>query len=370
MKRVLILNQKEFSYDQISAGEFDRNLLTEFERNTLLFCRDWLNGKGSFELQTSGSTGIPKKIKVLREQMKASAWLTINRLGLTSEDTALVCISTAYIGGKMMLVRGLEAGLNLVAVEPASDPFEKIDESAFVNFTALVPLQLKKALGGGQKHRRLLDEMKAIIVGGGAISSELELQTQAIKSPVYSTYGMTETVSHIAVKKVNEPGKDKYFKVFEGIDIDQDDRGCLTIKGAVTNGETIVTNDVVDIIDDHAFLWIGRADNIINSGGIKINAEQLEQKIDQLADGLLKNKRFFIAGLKDEALGEQVTFILESVPMSIILEATLLEKLKAGLPPYHHPRRVLYLPRFVETETGKINRNACLALFDENSKSF
>src|SRR5690606_36061601 len=134
---------KVYSYDQISSGDFDLNRLSDFEKSTLIFCKDWLNGKKEFELQTSGSTGIPKKINIYREQMKASAWQTINKLGLSAGDAALVCIDTAYIGGKMMLVRGMEADLKLIAVEPTSNPYEALAPAETLDFVALVPLQLQ-----------------------------------------------------------------------------------------------------------------------------------------------------------------------------------------------------------------------------------
>src|SRR5690606_29279241 len=133
-----------------------------------------------------------------------------------------------------------------------------------IDFTALVRWQLKKILEGSLKNRAILDKMKAVIIGGSAIDAQLEQEVQAVKSPVYSTYGMTETVSHIALKKVNNPEKDDFFKAFKDIRIGQDYRGCLTIEGAVTNYHMIVTNDVIDIIDEHSFRWIGRADNVIN----------------------------------------------------------------------------------------------------------
>lgn len=360
MKRVLKINQKVYSYDQISSGDFDLNRLSDFEKSTLIFCKDWLNGKKDFELQTSGSTGIPKKINIYREQMKASAWQTINKLGLSAGDAALVCIDTAYIGGKMMLVRGMEADLKLIAVEPTSNPFEALAPAETLDFVALVPLQLQTSLENNEKTRRYLDKMKAIIVGGGVIDPQLENAIQTIAAPVYATYGMTETVSHVALKKMNAPGKDKFFKVLENIEIGQDNRGCLSISGAVTNNKKIVTNDVVELIDERTFQWLGRADNIINSGGIKINPENIEQQISDIAGEILTSRRFFVTGLKDKVLGEEVTLVVEGNPLTKADEESLLEDLKAGLPLYHHPRKAIYLPYFVETPTGKINRNGSI----------
>lgn len=366
MKRVLILNNKRFSYDQISNDEFNVGLLSDFEKNTLFFCKEWLRGRKVFELQTSGSTGIPKKILIDRHQMVASARLTIDKLGLSAGDTALVCIDTAYIGGKMMLVRAMEGDLNIIAIEPSSDPFKNISPSTSIDFTALVPMQLTVALETNPKGKNLLDNMKAIIVGGGAINLHLENVAQEIKAPVFSTYGMTETVSHIALKKINGPEKEQYFTVFKGIQIGQDERGCLTINGELTNNETIVTNDVVDIIDDYSFQWIGRADNIINSGGIKINAEKLEQKAEQAFSQHKVNRRFIFAGMGDDMLGEKLILVIEGPPLFAEQELALISTLKIILPPYHAPKELRYVSTFTETNTGKIRRKRTIEQLEKD----
>lgn len=361
MKRVLLLNQKEFTYDQISNERFDYEGLSDFEKDTLIFCKDWLNGKEFFELHTSGSTGTPKKIIITRHQMVASARLTIKKLSLSPGDAAFVCLDTAYVGGKMMLVRAFEGDMNMTIVSPCSNPLKNFNTDSRFDFTAMIPMQLKNSLGEDTAKVGILNRMKAIIIGGGAIDSQLEEALQVIKAPVYSTYGMTETVSHIALKKMNEPSKADFFTAFEGVNIAQDERGCLTINSLVTNNETIITNDLVEIIDEQSFQWIGRIDNVINSGGIKINAEKLEHQIADVAGDLLSERRFIIVGIKDATLGEKVVLLIEGKPLPEHLNSALVERLKAGLPVFHSPKNIFYLPRFLETETGKVMRDLNVA---------
>lgn len=366
MKRSLFLNQNEFTYEQIFNGEFDHKQLSDFERSTLLFCKDWLNGKAFFELYTSGSTGTPKKIIITRYQMEVSARLTIRKLGLSPGDTAFVCLDTAYIGGKMMLVRGFEGDMKMVVVSPGSNPLNSLIPDTYFEFTAMVPMQLKNSLEGDHLKIKILNRAKAIIIGGGAIDFQLEEVLQIIKAPVYSTYGMTETVSHIALKKMNEPDKTEFFTALEGMKIGQDERGCLTIKGPVTNNEWIVTNDFVKFIDQQTFQWIGRIDNIINSGGIKINAEKLEKQAEQVFSNEGINRRFIFGGMSDELLGEKLVLIIEGKPLPQEKETALVNKLKKTFPAFHAPRQIHYLPVFTETNTGKIQRKRSLEQVAKN----
>lgn len=356
MAEILILNNASFSYEQIVRREYDQKALTEFEAYTLEFCAEWLCGKKQFQLQTSGSTGEPKKIRISRKQMQISAALTIQKLGLNSGDKALVCIDTRFIGGKMMLVRAFEADMAMTIIAPSSNPLKGMPENAHFDFTALVPMQLQVMLENSGKEQAILDGMKAIIVGGGAMSRSLEEKIQKLKAPVYSTYGMTETVSHIALKKINGAEKSEHYKAFPGVKLGQDERGCLTISGAMTNGETIVTNDLVTLLGENQFQWEGRIDHVINSGGIKINTEKLEEEAEQafLDHGI--NRRFIFAGLPDELLGQKLVLIIEGSPLTTDKENVLMNDFKKTFPAYHIPKQVYYLPKFIETSTSKIQR--------------
>lgn len=362
----LHIDNKVIAVTAIHAAARDEDIpcfsvLAPYFQETLSFCRQWLSGVSSFTLHTSGSTGTPKAITVSRSQMEASAHMTIKALQLKASDTALVCLNTAYIAGKMMLVRGFEAGMNLYLVQPSSLPFAQVPASMAIRFTAMVPLQVQTTLASGDTAQiARFNSLKALLVGGAAVSYPLQQSiSQQIKAPVYSTYGMTETVSHIALKRLNEPVQSEY-TVLDGIHISTDDRGCLTIQGTVTNGQKLITNDVVQLKDAGHFTWIGRADHVINSGGIKVFPEKVESDIAPILHEAAITTRFFIAGIPDTYLGERVVLALESHPLQPQIEQKLRVSLRQQLRPYESPKDIYYIPAFVTTATGKIQRQQTL----------
>jgi O-succinylbenzoic acid--CoA ligase len=327
-------------------------LANDYERDAVNFCHDWLNKKKCFTLFTSGSTGIPKPIELLREQMEVSASSTVSALGLKSGDTSLVCLNTQYIAGIMMLVRGMVLDMNMIITPITSSPLSGLDENTKIDFTALVPLQLQTILEEGEsKSLKILNLMKAIIVGGASLSSALEDKIQKLSSPVYSTYGMTETVSHIALRRLNGKDRQDYFKTLPGISIDIDDRGCLKIFGKVTKDTWLNTNDLVKLLDKDKFVWLGRIDNTINTGGIKIQPEKVEKALEKILsqDG----RRYFIAALPHPKLGEAVTLFLEGKEM---IDSLLHEKIRSCLDKFEMPKAVLYIDAFPMSATGKIEK--------------
>ncbi len=338
---------------------------TPYEAEALAFCRAWLTGQEQFTLHTSGSTGTPKPIVLTRAQMQASARLTGQTLGLLPGDAALVCLNIRYVAGIMMLVRGLELGLPMTLIEPEANPFTSVipDTQPFA-FTALVPLQVQSILSAGIDNQvAMLNAMKAILVGGAATSPALEQALQVITAPVYATYGMTETVSHIALRRLNGPARSEWFTALDGVDLGVDERGCLHITSAATNGERIQTNDVVDLMNPLHFRLLGRADRIINSGGVKIQPEQVEQVIEQV---LAKNQaiglpRFFVAGLPDETLGQRVVVVCEQVSLPDAQWTATQFAIREALGPYAVPKEWVTVPQFAETPTGKVDQRAILA---------
>ncbi len=368
---MLTLNGRFYSLAELRAWDEERAApeLSEQERATLRFSRAWLTGQERFILPTSGSTGPPKPITLTREQMAASAQLTGEALGLAPGDRALVCLPVRYIAGRMMLVRGFVLDLALTVVEPSSQPFVGLPSEARFHFTALVPLQLQTILDQPEG-QRLLEGMKAILVGGGPVSLALEQRLQGIRSPVYHTYGMTETVTHVALRRLNGPQASPAFRPLPGVELGVDERGCLTVRGPMTRGRLLHTNDRVELRPDGSFLWLGRVDNVINSGGVKVPVEVVERAVEEvllaldreLRLGTLASRRFLVAGLPDPRLGQAVTLILEGPPLSPEVTQALLEALTARLPRYHAPRTVRTLPRFPETATGKIQRQETLRL--------
>ena len=340
---------QSFTYQWI-RDQFDVTSaeISPYTRQTLDFCQRWLHGDETFTIQTSGSTGKPKPITLRRQQMVASARLTGQAVGLSAGDRSLVCLNTAYIAGIMMLVRGFELGLKLTIIEPCSHPLAGIRPNQ-VDFIALVPLQVQTALGVSAE-KAALNTMKAILIGGAPVSPLLVDDLQTISAPTFHTYGMTETVSHVALRRLNGSGASEFFVCQPTIKLWLDERGCLAICGPVTNGETIVTNDRVAFQPDGSFRWLGRIDNVINSGGVKVQAEKVERVLERL----LPNTRLFVTGLPDLMLGEQVTAFIEGPPLPTGFHDAL--RASDALTKYERPRHIHFLPHFAETPTGKVDR--------------
>ncbi|HNP19060.1 MAG TPA: AMP-binding protein [Fulvivirga sp.] len=321
-----------------------------FQNEVLTLINQWQNGQKTFSLTTSGSTGKPQEIEITREQMMISANNTIKALNLLPDQTVLLCINPAFIGGKMMLIRALINNMNIVALAPTSNPL--LNVGIQLDFIAVVPLQLTNIINNEQT-RQHLKRVGAVIVGGGEISSTLEKDLQPISTPIFATYGMTETVSHIALRRVNGEAKSNYFNAFANVILSVDQRDCLTICAPVTNNQTIITNDRVKLIDSHRFQWLGRVDNVINTGGIKVQAEEVEQKIEPFISKISPS-RFFIYGIPDELLGQRVTLFVEGEENEKL--SSFIDQCKGVLTRYEIPKELVFLKKFMETDNGKIQR--------------
>lgn len=325
---------KEVGYSLIKEGE-------EYEIAIGDFLLDWLSEAATVEVRTSGSTGVPKRIQLQKQQMQNSAEATATFFGLKEGTKALNCLPSGYISGKMMLARALTIGWELDCIPPSSTPLKFTSGS--YDFCAMVPLQAQNSLES-------LQRVKTLIVGGAPISESLKMQLQNKPTAVYETYGMTETVSHIALKRIeNVPNKESHFRVLEGVKVSQDKRGCLLIDAPQLTYEQVVTNDVVELFSDSEFSWLGRYDNIVNSGGIKLIPEQIEKAIS----GVVEN-RFFTIGLPDAELGQRLVLVVEGK----VDKSGLISELKElkSLHKHQIPKSIEVLSRFVETPTGKVNR--------------
>ncbi len=299
----------------------------------------FLNPEPDYEIQTSGSTGDPKKIKIRKSHMRASAQKTIEALSLKQGMRTLLCLSPKRIGGMMMLVRWLEGDLDLYLSEPVHDPLSALQHQ--VDFTALVPYQLAHSLEG-------LYKVKTAIIGGGGVNRKLEEATQKSSTRLYHTYGMTETISHVALRPFGEAD---YFKAVPGARFSLDARKCLVIDAPYMGINGLVTNDMVQLIDRERFTWLGRYDNVVNSGGIKLHPETLEEKIGDLGFP------YFLTGMPDALLGEKLVLICGAKEaLSKEEEVNLLERLKGVLGKYEKPKNVFTVPELLFTENGKLRR--------------
>jgi o-succinylbenzoate---CoA ligase len=354
----IIANGITYNLSEIQQGQFKSNP----ENSALRFCNSWLNGENEFTLQTSGSTGKPKSIHVTRHQLKASAELTNSFLNLQRGYTSLICLDTRYIAGIMMLVRSMEAGLNMYIVEPTANPFEKIPSHVTIDFMALVPYQLETILGS--PHKIELDKITIALVGGAPLSKEIREDLKSLSCTFYATYGMTETLSHIALQKLNGENTKDFFQTLNNISIEVDQRGCLLINAPHLGSDSIVTNDLVELISKNQFRWLGRFDNVINSGGVKVIPEKIESAITPLMTELNLINRFFISGLPDRTLGEAVILFIEGEMLETRLEQTLMQRLKETVGKYEVPKSIRYVSKFIQTDTGKVNKPKTLELIN------
>ena len=312
------------------------------------FLQNWFDDTDSILAHTSGSTGKPKSIQLPKQSMLNSARMTNHFFGLDASCVALLCLPASYIAGKMMLVRAMVGGFNMVAVAPSANPFENLH--TFVDFAAITPYQLFHSAESLQKA-----SVHKIIVGGSPVTSKLERLSESIPSELYETYGMTETCSHIALRRFNGKDKSDCFTILDGISIRRDERGCLVIKAPHLLKDEVQTNDVVELIGRGSFRWLGRADSAINSGGIKIHPEQVEKKLE----GIIPTS-YFISSVPDEVLENKVVLVIESETYSPEQEELLKSQLENLLGKYELPKQIFYIPRFVYSSGNKVLRKETL----------
>jgi len=317
----------------------------DFEISIGKFIQKWLDDDDFIVVKTSGSTGKSKKIRITKQHMINSAIATGTYFNLGEKTSALLCLSAKYIAGKMMLVRAMYLGWDLHIVAPEKDALTQYDND--YDFVAMVPYQLYHSIND-------LKKVKKLIVGGGVVSNELVEKVQGISTEVYATYGMTETISHIAIKKLNGADKFNNFKGLPNVKFELDNRDCLVIYAPDISDEAILTNDLVELISATEFKWLGRYDNLINSGGFKINPEKVEEKLSKFIE-----LPFIIASEKDEELGERLILILENNSNQKIPNYS---QAFAFLESYERPKKIYTVSKFPFTQTEKIKRDDILQL--------
>lgn len=319
----------------------------EWYRNIFEFILDWLE-KDGIEVTTSGTTGKPSTMIFPKSAFVASAKRTIGFFNLNPGDRVLMCLPTKYIAGKMMIARALVGGLDLLITQPKTDPWEEWSGPA--KFVPVVPLQLKSLLNHPEKHGLF----ETILVGGATIDHALERKLQRFGPTVFQSFGMTETLTHIAVRRVNGENPSGSYRVLDGFYLTTDKESRLIVKGESLS-EPVYTNDVVTLEDEKHFRWHGRYDDVINSGGIKIFPEDVETEIA----GMIY-RRFFIAGLPDKELGQKVVLIMEGKPMEESCVEALHNRIKMKVEKHHAPKEIRFFEEFPETESGKIKRKGIL----------
>lgn len=331
-----------------------------FGRTTLETASNWLKGKTDFTLYTSGSTGEPKPITFNTEQIKESAYQTINYFNLHPGGVLLNPLSVSYVAGFMMLMRSLILDTPLIQLKPTRQPVPDWLLATPPQMTSLVPLQFKAIAESSGTHRDFLNGINVILLGGGPLQPAIEKLARATGSQVYHTYGMTETLTHVAVRKVS-PEPSNYFQALPGNTFSVDREDKLVIRSPLWD-KPIHTNDRVSLLDPYHFCWLGRADRVINSGGYKVQIETVEKEVSRIIEhDNWPFSNFFITSLPDESLGEKVILILET-PSHVQegLQSALIAELKKSLDRYAVPKAIYALPVFPQTHTGKIDQRACL----------
>ncbi len=315
----------------------------------------WRDGH-DFELTTSGSTGKPQVVRLRRGQIETSIHATQQALGLRTGDRVLVVLDVRYVGGLMMLLRALALGLEAWIYPPQRQPLAQVPPHLSFDLAAMVPMQAM-ALSPAQ-----LTFRKGLLIGGAPVSPALVSHLQAVETPVYETYGMTETVSHVALRRLNGPTQTDYFQGLPGVRFGLDQEGCLRLRAPVTHDEWLQTRDLAELLSPRTFRWLGRADRTLNSGGVKVQPERVEALLAPLWHAWQLRQRYFVAGTAEPILGTQVTLFVEGTLPPQWPIGQLEARLRECLPRFEAPRRVIYLPNFIMTASGKIDQRATLSV--------
>lgn len=349
----ILLNGVSYHKDNLRDFIVSANTSEEqdFYTDVVNFLLEWFDDTDTVLVHTSGSTGEPKPLHLQKKHMMNSAKLTCSFFDLDKDSTALLCMPVRYIAGKMMLVRAILAQLSLTVSVPSSRPLKNLT-TAF-DFIAVVPLQLYTSLDNELDVQKI-NACRFVLVGGGAISSELLTRIEPLENAVYSSYGMTETVSHIALRKLNGSDASDYYRALPNVKLSLSDEGTLLIDAPLVSNEILQTNDSVEFNALGEFKVLGRIDNIINSGGIKLQIEKIEEKLQNLFD-----TPYVITSVATSRLGGAVTLLLSSNRYNL---GELQDKMKEVLSTYELPKYIFYIENIPLTETKKVDRAACKAL--------
>ncbi len=347
-----ILNGRQVNLEEIIKDFPETVNLTDFEYRVLSVLRDWMTGKSIFTFKTSGSTGPPKEITFTSEQIKASAMRTIRALGLKPKMTALACLNPEFIAGYMMLVRAMEGELELIATEPKSNPLILLAQNHLpIDFAAMTPGQVMRC---ADETPEKLNEIKVLLIGGAGLHLDLENKLEKFQGKIFHSYAMTETITHVALREINQIEKPNHYEAMEGVSFEQAEDDCLIVHDKLLD-ISVKTNDLVELFDDRRFCLIGRVDHVVNSGGIKIQLETLEKMISARLSELGSQANICLIGMPDKVLTNKLVLLIESNASSLDIPG-MADDLKSSLPKYHDPKHIILVPKLFQTSSGKIDR--------------
>lgn len=361
------MNGLQLNGQYVSATDFEQRsqligqLLADLpllEQEAIIdFLQQWFDTeKNTITAQTSGSTGPPKTITLKKNQLLASAALTSDFFRFQAGQRALLPLSARYIAGKMMLVRAIYAGLHLEIVPAHFQLPEQAD--AVYDFAVMVPAQIVRVI-----EQKQLSRFKQILLGGADLPAELLPKLKALTIPVFQGFGMTETVSHIALRQLNGDQFEYHYTALAGVELAVDDRSCLRIRAAATADEWVNSNDVVSLINEREFSWRGRYDNVVNSGGIKVVLEEVEATLaaliaDDATLDCLQGRDFALSRMPDPRFGESIALWITGAVPEEDERVKCLRLLKEKLPFAWAPRAILSVARLPLLENGKLDRLA------------
>ena len=318
------------------------------------FLAEWFDASDTITVHTSGSTGTPKELRVEKRRMMNSAMLTVSFLGLKQGDNALLCMPLQYIAGKMVVVRALTAGLNLIPVTPCGHPLQSVSQP--LAFGALIPMQVYNSLQHPEECGRLKN-IRHLIIGGGAIDPDMEAALKRFPNGVWSTYGMTETLSHIALRKLNGQDASEWYTPFSQVSVSRSDEGTLIIDAPLVCPQRLITNDIVELNERGQFRILGRKDNTINTGGVKVQIEQVENALKPLLPF-----PFAITSAPDAKFGERIVLLVQHAPFLNEQEKQEIHRACQQLPAYWRPKQWITVAALPLTGTGKPDRAAAKRL--------
>jgi len=330
----------ELSKSKINSGSVDN-----WEKEIFKFILEWFDENDFIKVNTSGSTGKPKAISLKKKHMAESAHATLNFLGIKEEDKALLCLPANYIAGKMMIVRVLIGGLDLNYVQPSLNP--EFSQNEQFKLLAVVPSMLADIIKSGKI--KDLEHFENILIGGSEISPKDEKELSALNNKIWHTYGMTETITHIALRKVNGADRSDWFTPMKGVKISISKDDALVIDYNNIGVLNLTTNDLAEINKNGDFKILGRKDNVIISGSLKLYPEELEKKIADIIES-----DFFIYGISDEKLGQKVVLFIED--RDVKTEKVIITGLSQKLSKIELPKEIFWIKQFDRTPNGKILR--------------
>ncbi len=332
---LLIVENQELSTDNIKKKAFDPNKFSPNANYVIEFIVSWLNGTQDFQFHTSGSTGKPKSIHLSREVLEYSARQTMEIIGWppTPDHRFLLCINPHFIGGTMVIVRALLSEAILEVVPPSSD----VVVNHPYHLASMVPMQVTKIL---EQSPETFNHLRQVLIGGGQLHANVEAQLLPLSTQFYHTYGMTETASHVALRKIGQP----YYKAVGDAHFQSAIDGSLEITGTVTDGRVVQTTDIVKLVDNQQFQWLGRKDFVINTGGFKVQPEHVESTIAPQLHG-----RYILSSLPDDLLGQRVV---------LIAEESFKELDFSKLHPYEKPKNLFFGQKVILTANDKVDRKA------------